>query len=470
MIEGQANNRWGLTLTTHISILSPTAILGYGFPEASFREGLSRRPSAIAVDAGSTDPGPYYLGAGQSFTDRDAVKRDLALMIEAGLDLSIPVLIGTAGGSGAARHLRWCLDIVQDVLLDLNRSAHVAHIAADQSVEEVTRALAEGRISQLGPVKPLTERDIIDSTCIVAQMGVEPVIGALNQRADIIVTGRCYDPAVFAAVPIRAGYPEALALHMGKILECAAIAAVPGSGADCMLGTLDHDGFVLEALNPDRHCTVTSVAAHTLYEKADPRYLPGPGGVLDLTSCRFEQIDQRRVRVTGTGLNPAERYTVKLEGAKPVGFRTIAIAGIRAPDLISQLDQVLEDVRRTVFQNFQSIDEADVSVIFRCYGRDAVMGELEPLRDLDPHEIGLVIEVVAATQALADTICSFARSTLLHFGYPGRQSTAGNLAFPYSPSDISHGVVYEFSLYHLMTVDDPVSLFPITVELMGAGR
>ena len=95
------------------------------------------------------------------------------------------------------------------------------------------------------------------------------------------------------------------------------------------------------------------------------------------------------------------------------------------------------------------------------------MGELEPLRDLNPHEIGLVIEVVAATQALADTICSFARSTLLHFGYPGRKSTAGNLAFPYSPSDISHGVVYEFSLYHLMTVDDPLSLFPITVDLMG---
>ena len=107
---------------THISVLSPTAILGYGFPEASFREGLSRRPCAIAVDAGSIDPGPYYLGAGKSFTDRGAVRRDLALMVEAGLDLSIPVLIGTAGGSGAATHLRWCLEIVQDVLLDLNRS------------------------------------------------------------------------------------------------------------------------------------------------------------------------------------------------------------------------------------------------------------------------------------------------------------------------------------------------------------
>ena len=61
-------------------------------------------------------------------------------------------MIGTAGGSGAAMHRRWCLDIVQDVLLDLNRSAYVAHIAADQSAEEVTRALAESRIRQLGPV------------------------------------------------------------------------------------------------------------------------------------------------------------------------------------------------------------------------------------------------------------------------------------------------------------------------------
>ncbi|MBT6288051.1 MAG: 3-methylaspartate ammonia-lyase, partial [Oceanospirillales bacterium] len=78
-----------------------------------------------------------------------------------------------------------------------------------------------------------------------------------------------------------------------------------------------------------------------------------------------------------------------------------------------------------------------------------------------------VIEVVAKTQALADTICSFARSTLLHIGYPGRQSTAGNLAFPYSPSDISHGLVYEFSVYHLLAVDDPLTPFPRTIQQLG---
>ena len=429
---------------------------------------MARLPKAIAVDAGSTDPGPYYLGSGQSFTNREAVKRDLALIIEAGLDAEIPVLIGTAGGAGAAPHLSWCLEIVHDVLVELNQTARVANIVSDQRPNDLITALHEHRISPLGPVSPITEADISGSTHIVAQMGVEPVIAALAEGAQIVVAGRCYDPAVFAAVPVMQGFSEALALHMGKILECAAIAAIPGSGSDCMLGTIDASGFVLEALNPERRCTVTSVAAHTLYEKSDPRLLPGPGGVLDLTGCQFEQVDDRRVRVTGTQFVKSDQYTIKLEGANPVGYRTISLAGIRSPDLIAQLDTVLESVKDQVFQNFEDIETAEVKLLFRCYGRDGVMGELEPMRQAQqPHEIGLVIEVVAKTQALADTICSFARSTLLHIGYPGRQSTAGNLAFPYSPSDISHGMVYEFSVYHLLAVDDPLTPFPRTIQQLG---
>ena len=428
---------------------------------------MARLPKAIAVDAGSTDPGPYYLGSGQSFTNREAVKRDLALIIEAGLEAEIPVLIGTAGGSGAAPHLSWCLEIVNDVLVELNQTARVAHIESDQTANDLITALHQHRISPLGPVPSLTVADISDSTHIVAQMGVEPVIAALAEGAQIVVAGRCYDPAVFAAVPVMQGFSEALALHMGKILECAAIAAIPGSGSDCMLGTLDADGFVLEALNPERRCTVTSVAAHTLYEKSDPRLLPGPGGVLDLTGCQFEQVDDHRVRVTGTQFAKSDQYTIKLEGAKPVGYRTISLAGIRSPDLIAQLDTVLESVKDQVFQNFGDIETAEVKLLFRCYGRDGVMGELEPMRQAQPHEIGLVIEVVAKTQALADTVCSFTRSTLLHIGYPGRQSTAGNLAFPHSPSDSSHGLVYEFSVYHLLTVDDPLTPFPRRMQQLG---
>ena len=74
-------------------ILSATAILGYGFPKESFEEGMKRKPHLIAVDAGSTDPGPFYLGEGVSFTDRGAVKRDLEIMICAGIKENIPVVI-----------------------------------------------------------------------------------------------------------------------------------------------------------------------------------------------------------------------------------------------------------------------------------------------------------------------------------------------------------------------------------------
>jgi hypothetical protein len=77
-----------------------------------------------------------------------------------------------------------------------------------------------------------------------------------------------------------------------------------------------------------------------------------------------------------------------------------------------------------------------------------------------------VIEAVAETQKLADTVCAFARSTMLHYGYPGRIATAGNLAFPFSPSDFHAGPVYEFSVYHLLECDDPVKPFRIeTIEL-----
>ena len=232
------------------------------------------------------------------------------------------------------------MEIVDEVLCDLGRRARVAEIASDQNRDALISALHSGRISELGAVPPLTQDAIEKSTYIVAQMGVEPIIETLDQGAQIIVTGRCYDPAVFAAVPIRAGFSEALSLHLGKILECAAIAATPGSGSDCMIGVLDESGFTLEALSPERKCTVTSVAAHTLYEKTDPRFLPGPGGVLDLTACHFEQLDERRVRVTGTQLQKCGPHN-QAEGAQPVGFRTISIAGIRAPDLIQQLDGVL---------------------------------------------------------------------------------------------------------------------------------
>ena len=449
---------------TELRILSPTAILGYGFPVASFQAGLDRDPHVIAVDAGSTDPGPYYLGSGESFTQRSAVKRDLRYLIDAALKRKIPLIIGTAGGSGAKPHVDWNLAIIEEILSELKATAQIGVIYSDIDRDFLLEELKNGRVKPLGPVGELTEDDILASTNIVAQMGLEPIMEAIEGGAEIILAGRAYDPTVFAALPVLKGFDMALALHMGKILECAAIAANPGSGSDCLMGTIFTDSFILEALSPDRECTRLSVAAHTLYEKSDPLCLPGPGGALDLHETTFEQLSGGRVKVAGTKFVPTDEYYLKLEGASLIGYRTISISGVRDPIMIGQIDEVIERVKDRVADNFQELKDYHLHV--HCYGKNGVMGELEPHPD-PGHELGLVIEAVASTQEIADTICSFARSTMLHYGYPGRKATAGNLAFPYSPSDVSAGAVYRFSLYHLLQVDDPKSLFPVKMGRSG---
>ena len=446
-----------------MKILSPTAILGYGFPESSFEEGMKLNPDVIAVDAGSTDPGPYYLGEGKSFTDWNGVKRDLGYMIPAGLKNKVPVIIGTAGGSGADSHLSWNVDIIKEIAKEKGLTFKMAIIHSEIDKDLIKKKLKNSEVTPLFPAPEITEKDIDESVRVVAQMGVEPFIKALEAGADVIIAGRAYDPTVFAALAVKNGYDEGLATHLGKILECAAIAATPGSGSDCMFGILGEDYFKIHPLAPNRKCTPLSVAAHTLYEKSDPTKLPGPGGMLDLTGSSFEQFDDNTVIVKGTKFVKSEKYTIKLEGAKRSGYRTVSIAACKDPIMIEQIDKIVEEVQKKVKSNFENYGIKDFFLDFKIYGKNGVMGMFKDIPSSVSEELCIVIEAVAKNQEESNTVCSFARSTLLHFGYDGRKSTAGNLAFPFSPSDFSAGSVYEFNIYHIMEVDDPCECFPMDI-------
>lgn len=442
-------------------VLSPTAILGYGFPEESFARGIEYKPDLIAVDAGSVDPGAYYLGAGKSFTNRTGVKRDLALMLKAGIEKNIPVMIGTAGGSGAKSHVHWCRDIILEIAKEYGLHFKMGIIYADIDKSLIIESMHQGKVTPLSSVPPLTEAIVNESVNIVAQMGVEPFQKAFQLGCQVVLAGRAYDPSCFAALPMMKGFDPALCLHMGKILECAAIAAEPGSGADSVLGILQEDGFVLRALSSERKFTSHSTAAHSLYEKSDPYYLPGPGGVLDLREVVFEEIGHGEVKVKGTKFIPSPQYQIKLEGVRKVGYRTISVAGTRDPIMIEKIEETIVAVQKRV-EMLLKHENITGEVFFHIYGKNGVMGKLEPCKEVKSHELGIVMEVVAPTQDAADTICSLTRSTLLHYGYAGRISTAGNLAFPFSPSDTPCGPVYTFSLYHLMDLPSQ-DIFPIEI-------
>lgn len=451
--------------TRELKILAPCGMLGYGFPKSSFQRGMELLPDAIVVDAGSTDGGPHKLGAGSAIVSKQACKKDLEIMLTAGASARIPVIIGSAGGSGAKVHVEWTRSIIMEILQEQNLSSlKIATIWADIPNDVIEAKLVKGKCLPLGlSVKPLTKERLEATNGVVAQMGHEPIVAALEEGADIIICGRAYDPSPFAAVAIHKGYDAALAYHMGKILECAALCAEPGTTKDSMLGILKEDSFILKALNDTRKCTAISVAAHTFYEKDHPYLLHGPGYILNLEHCKFTELPDHSVEVSGSRMIETPVYKIKLEGAMQVAYRTFVIAGIRDPLLINKIEEVEELVKQQVYDYYTEIPREDYAINFVNYGMNGVLGALEPTPNAG-HELGVMFEVIAVSQELANAVCGSVRSTFLHYGYEGRKSTAGNLAFPFAPSDIPFGPVYEFSVYHLMEVSDGLEMFHCDYE------
>lgn len=444
-----------------LKIYSPTAILGYGFPLESHRKALELKPDIIAVDAGSTDPGPYYLGKGISFVDKEATKRDLSLLLKMAKKLDIPLIIGSAGGCGTKDSVEWTFNIVKEICKEKRIHFNIVLIYSDVSKEKVLKALKEGRIKNLDGSGELKEEDILNSTNIVAQMGVEPFIEALEKNIEVIIAGRSYDPNSFSAFPLMRGYDSGLSFHLGKILECGAIASEPGSGRDGLMGVIFDNHFEVFPLNEKRKCTVISVASHTLYEKSDPYHLHGPDGIIDLEETEFLQKDERTVIVKGSKFISSSEKWIKLEGAEFLGYRGVCIAGIRDPIMISKIDYILEEQYKIVEENFPNF-LGKYNIMFHIYGKNGVMGPWEKEKKTS-HELGLVIEVLGKDVEITKAILGFIRSTLLHFGYEGRISTAGNLAFPFSPAESIWGEVYRFSIYHLIKedLDFPIKIFKI---------
>ena len=81
-------------------------------------------------------------------------------------------------------------------------------------------------------------------------------------------------------------------------------------------------------------------------------------------------------------------------------------------------------------------------------------------------------ECIAPTPERAEEVIRTTKQYLLHHGYQGRLSTAGNLAFPFTPPEVTIGEAYRFNVFHLMDVDvgDMARLFPVEVETVpGVG-
>lgn len=439
-----------------MKIVALNGLLGYGYSEEALDIAFLEKVDYLGVDAGSTDPGPYYLGSGKSFTDRGAVKRDLELALPKALAQKAPFIIGTAGGAGSAAHVRWLKEILLEIAGEKHLEFTLGTVFSDVSGDYVLEKLNAGKIMNMSDALPLSREAIRESTTIVSQIGIAPILALLEKKVDVILCGRACDTAIYAAPCIHEGFDPGLAFHMAKIMECGAMCSEPVAAADVMQAYMHEDYFELRPANPIRKCTVDRVAAHTLYEQSNPYLIFEPDGVCDLSNSRFVQVDERTVRVTGSVFREAQQPTLKLEGVKCSGYRTICPATIYDPETIRHFDAIAKTVMDFVKENTKNTLPADsYSVSFKTNGGPE-------------SSLGIIMDVVGKTQQIADTVCALVRSRMLHCDYPGRKSTAGNLAFPFSPSDIHVGAVYEFSVFHLAKVDSLLETAKIEIQEVRA--
>ncbi len=456
-----------MTTMQSLKIICPNGHLGFAplRPE-SFQLGVEAHPDYIAADSGSDDVGPVPLGSDTSTSPKAWQRGDLEQMLLASRRLGVPMIIGSAGDTGSNSRVDMYVEMIRDIARQHGLAPfRLGYFYSEVPKERVRAALRDGlRVAGLDGFDDLTEAELDATDRIVAMAGVHPYRQLLEQGADVIIGGRSSDAAVFAAPALHHGFAADQAYYLGKVLECASFCAEPYGGKETVMGTITKDDVRATAMHPAQRCTVASVSGHAMYERSNPYEEFFAGGKLDMTHCHYEQLDERTTRVTGSRFIPDAQVRVKLEGAGKVGERFVGLCGIRDPYTVAHVDQVIAWAREQVRLRF---GDSGYELHYNVYGRNGVMGDLEPLKDKPGHELCVLVQGVAPTAEMAEEVAMIGLRQMFYARLPDVKGTAGSVAFPLD--EVLHASpAYRWTLNHTLPVDDPMALFETRVVTVGA--
>jgi hypothetical protein len=442
-----------------MKIISPNGHLGFApLKTGSFKLGVEAGPDYIAADSGSDDIGPVPLGSDSCASPERWQRHDLEEMLLASRSQGVPMLIGSAGDTGANNRVDRYVEIIKELAAEHRLAKFkLGYFYSEVEPDWLRAKMRAGETIQgLDGFADLTEEELDATDRIVAMAGVHPYMKLLDQGADVIIGGRSSDSAIFAAPALSRGFPEDLSYYLGKVLECASFCAEPYGGKETVLGEISMDDVKVTAMHPDQMCTVASVAGHAMYERSNPFHEFVAGGMLDMTNCRYEQVDTKTTRITGPAFVPANDFRVKLEGAGKVGERYVGMAGIRDPYTIAHVDKVIDWAKQQVRERF---GEEGYELYYNVFGRDGIMGEMEPLRDRPGHELCIVVQGVAPTAEMAEELTITATRQLFYARLPEVKGTAGGVSFVFDEV-MRASPAFRWTLNHTVPVKDGLELFP----------
>jgi hypothetical protein len=454
-------------MTKSLKVICPNGHLGFApLKTESFRIAVEAGTDYIAADSGSDDIGPVPLGSDTCASPRAWQEHDLEVMLLAARKTGKPMIIGSAGDTGTNSRV----DMYVQIIRDLARKHGLAPFRLGWFYSEVDKETVRASVLGGSPVRGLDGRPDLDEAeldatdRIVAMAGVHPFRVLLEEGCDVIIGGRSSDSAIFAAAALHEGFPDAQAYYLGKVLECASFCAEPYAAKETVMGEITPEWVEVTAMHPGQRCTVASVAGHAMYERSNPFHEYVAGGLLDMTDCHYEQVSEKTTRVTGMKFVPAEEFRVKLEGSGRLGARFVGMAGIRDPYTIANVDAVIEWARTQVRERF---GDDGWELHYNVFGRNGIMGEMEPLKDKPAHELLIVVQGVAPTREMAEELTITGTRQLFYARLPEVKGTAGGVSFVFDEvMEASPGC--RWTLNHTMAVNDPLALFPTHSEIVGA--
>src|SRR6202521_4460829 len=236
-----------------------------------------------------------------------------------------------------------------------------------------------------------------------AYLGARPLVEALAAGADIVLTGRVADAALFLAPMVtELGWrwddwdKLAQGIVVGHLLECSGQATGGNFGGDGRaMPDLTHIGYpiaevwengeavISKAPNTGGQVSFDTLREQLLYEVHDPRHYMTPDVDVDMTTLHMEEIGSDAVRVSGATGRPAPE-TLKIVAGYEVGVMGQAMIGYAWPDALAKAQAAAGIIQQQMIEVGLKAGETVVEYL----GYNSIHGPLA-----DPAHAGELNEV-----------------------------------------------------------------------------
>jgi hypothetical protein len=245
-----------------------------------------------------------------------------------------------------------------------------------------------------------------------AYLGARPLVEALDAGADIVLTGRVADAALFLAPMMhQLGWrwddwdKLAQGIVVGHLLECSGQATGGNFGGDWRsIPNLAHIGYPIAEVWENGDAVISkapgtggrvnfdTLREQLLYEVHDPRHYMTPDVDVDMTTLRMEEIGLDEVRVTGAKGRPAPEM-LKIVAGYEDGVMGQAMLGYAWPDALAKAQLAAEIIQQQMIEVGLKTEE----IVIEYIGYDSIHGPLaDPTHAKDLNEVYLRIAVRCA--------------------------------------------------------------------------